>query len=155
MGSLWSTHVSSCSSDRLSLHMDIQALGCPIALLVNRWVAPLHCWSTDGLPHCTASQQMWKYSVHFCSSGVVCVVCVGCVMWDYHTPGHPSVSDEARNVSCALGDCLTCRPESRSQPGELWFLFYSWTCNWRHHIRIRKKEQGEEERGRLLGAQQG
>ena len=32
-----------------------------------------------------------------------------------------------RNVSCALGDCLTSRPEGRSQPRELWFSIYSCT----------------------------
>ena len=30
------------------------------------------------------------------------------------------------NVSCALGDCFTCRPKGHSQPRELWFSIY--TC---------------------------
>ena len=30
-----------------------------------------------------------------------------------------------RNVSCALGDCLTSRPKGRSRPRELWFSIYS------------------------------
>ena len=32
------------------------------------------------------------------------------------------------NASCALGDCLTSRPEGCSQPRELWFSIYS--CTW-------------------------
>ena len=32
-----------------------------------------------------------------------------------------------RNVSCALGDCLTSRPKGHSWPRELWFLIYSCT----------------------------
>ena len=30
-----------------------------------------------------------------------------------------------RNVSCAVGDCLTSRPKGRSGPQELWFSIYS------------------------------
>ena len=33
------------------------------------------------------------------------------------------------NASCALGDCLTSRPECHSWPRELWFSIFSYTLS--------------------------
>ena len=69
-------------------------------------------------------------------------LCCTCMTCNTHTPGHPSAADEpgiGRNVSCALGDCLTSRPKGRSRPRELWFLIYSCICTCTVHVHVSLK----------------
>ena len=40
------------------------------------------------------------------------------------------------HTSCALGDCLTSRPEGQSRPRELWFSIYSCVHVIRPHLHI-------------------
>ena len=77
---------------------------------------------------CTCMYQS-RRTLHVHVHTAICVARALCAIPTLPTnPGSPAQLMRpgiGQNVSCALGDCLTSRPEEHLQPRELWFSIYS------------------------------
>ena len=88
-------------------------------------------------------QAVWLWRTNL--RPAICVACAWYVIPTLPvTPAQLMRPGIGWNVSCTLGDCLTSRPEGRSQPRELWFLVYSCAC--KHFI----MDWGEDKSTRFI-----